>query len=532
MTYSRSRIILFLSLFLLPLVVLPLAAGEKPNVLWIFIEDMSPYIGCYGSEENKGATPNIDALAESGVMFTRAYVPHPICSPCRSAMMTGAYATTYGFHNHRSKGGSLDRLGITTVPQLFRKHGYETFNAGPKSDYNFGKPRMDEMYSHSVKDAKTIRVKQPWRKDVVAWRGIEDRPFFGQIQFWGGKVNAWGPKSGGTPPANFKPCDPDSVTPPAYFPNNEVFRKYHACHCTTVRVTDEDTKTIVDQLKADGLLDKTVIFWFSDHGNPDNVRAKQFCTEAGTHVPLIVTGPHKKLVPGTVRNELVSMLDVCATSLALVGIPIPDYFDGRDLLADDFAPREYVISARDKCDDTWDRIRAVRTDRYRYIRNFMTDRILFQRQYRYGREYSKFLLKGHAEGTLPAITEEIFFGPRPAEELYEIGEDPDEINNLAEDPKYKDELERHRKILDDWINETDDKGQYTSVGYGDVSCYGATTFETPNIDRLSAGGVRFTSGYCTASTCTPTRYSFLTGTYAISKLPRARRSVFALASGK
>lgn len=464
MKYNRVWIFFFLLIIAVSASARQSAVEKKTNVLWIFLEDTSAsYIDCYGSKPNKDATPNIDLLAASGVMFKRAYVPHPICSPCRSAMMTGAFATTYGFHNHRRKLGNVDQKGITTVPQLFRKHGYETFNAGPKSDYNFGKPKMDEMYSHHVKDAVKIRVKNPWRKDVVAWEGIEDRPFFGQIQLWGGKVDAWTRRGGETPPPNFKPCDPDSVTPPAYFPNNELFRKWEAYHHTTLRVSDADTKTIIDQLKADGLLDKTVIFWFSDHGNPDNVRAKQFCTEAGTHVPLIVTGPHEKLKPGTVCNDLVSMLDVCATSLALAGIPIPDYFDGQDLLADDYKPREYVISARDKCDDTWDRIRAVRTDRYRYIRNFMTDRILFQPQYRYGREYGRFLLKGHAEGTLPGLTEDIFFGPRPAEELYDIEKDPHEINNLAKDPKYAAELERHHKILDAWIKETDDKGQYTCL---------------------------------------------------------------------
>ena len=93
----------------------------------------------------------------------------------------------------------------------------------------------------------------------------------------------------------------------------------------------------------------------------------------------------------------------------------------------------------------------------------MTDRILFQPQYRYNRASGRYLLDANAQGKLPPLTQEIFFGPRPAEEFYELGKDPDEINNLANDPAYASELQRHREILDAWILETDDKGQYTSL---------------------------------------------------------------------
>jgi len=442
-----------LKLLLLPLLLLVLqvsqAAANKPNILWVFIEDMSPLLGCYGDPINKNKTPNIDALAKSGVRFSRCYVPAPVCSPCRSAMITGTYQTTTGLHNHRSsrtKAGAIQLPeGITTIPQIFRKQGYLTFNSG-KEDYNFVFQNSD---LYSVKGQ---------RRDFSAWRSLpKGKPWFGQIQLAGGKSNTgkWPDK-----------VDPDSVTPPPYLPNTALFRKWHAHHYDTVRQTDEDTRKILANLREDNLLENTLIFWFTDHGNNHSLRAKQFCTEAGTHVPLIISGPHDRIQPGTVRHELTSTLDISATSLALAGIEIPSHYDGVDLFSHSFSPREYVISARDRCDYTIDYIRSVRSERYRYIRNFLTDRPLLQPQYRDNREYVVFLREGHANGTLPSLTDEIFFGPRPEEELYELKRDPHEIKNLATDPAFAGIMEHHRQILSQWQERTNDQGQYPESDAG------------------------------------------------------------------
>lgn len=457
---------------LLLLSTLPASAG-RPNILWIFIEDMSPLIGCYGDPVNTDKTPNIDALAKGGVRFSRCYVPAPVCSPCRSAMITGTYQTTTGLHNHRSsrtKAGAINLpAGITTIPQLFRKHGYLTFNSG-KEDYNFVFENSD-LYS----------IKGP-RRDFGAWRNLpKGKPWFGQIQLAGGKSNTkkWNDK-----------VNPDSVTPPPYLPNTALFRKWHAHHYDTVRQTDDDTRKILANLKADDLLENTIIFWFTDHGNNHSLRAKQFCTEAGTHVPLIISGADKRIRAGSVRNELTSTLDISATSLALAGIQIPSHYDGVDLFSPSFTPREYVISARDRCDYTIDYIRSVRSDRYRYIRNFLTDRPFLQPQYRDNRDYVVFLRQGHAAGTLPALTDEIFFGPRPREELYDIEQDPHEIKNLASDPAFAKVLEQHRSILAEWQLRTDDKGQYpeSDAGLREVLNQWKDKCVNPEYDRVRRSG--------------------------------------------
>ena len=460
-------------LLILSLLVLflqsPQSSAEKPNILWVFIEDMSPWIGCYGDKINANKTPNIDSLAARGVRFTRCYVPCPVCSPCRSAMITGAYQTTTGIHNHRSsrsKAGSIHLpKGITTVPQLFRKNGYDTFNSG-KEDYNFVF-KTSELYSIEGR-----------KRDLAAWRKLAGKkPWFGQIQLAGGKSNTrkWTDK-----------VDPDSVTPPPYFPNNALFRKWHAHHYDTVRQTDDDTRRIIENLKADGLLENTIIFWFTDHGNNHSLRAKQFCTETGTHVPLIILGPDKRLKPGTVRTDLTSTLDIAATSLALAAIDIPGYFDGVNLFGAEFKPRKHVISARDRCDYTIDYIRSVRTDRYRYIRNFLTDRPLLQPQYRDNRDYTIFLRKAHQAGTLPPLVDKIFFGPRPGEELYDLQEDPHETRNLAGNPAFQKVLQDHREILANWQKRTDDKGQYpeSDAGLREVLNQWKDKCVNPEYDRI------------------------------------------------
>jgi arylsulfatase A-like enzyme len=243
---------------------------------------------------------------------------------------------------------------------------------------------------------------------------------------------------------------------------------------------------ILDNLKADGLIEKTIIFLFTDHGDNQSLRAKQFCTESGTHIPLIITGPHNALKAGTVREDLISAIDIPATSLSIAGITIPKYFDGNNLFSKNYNPRTYVISARDRCDYTIDRIRTVRTEHYRYIRNFMTDRPLLQPQYRDNRDNTKALRKGHADGTLPKLVDNIFFGPRPADELYDLRNDPDEINNLAVNPAFKKELQRHRRILNDWIKETDDKGQYpeSDAGLREVLNQWKDKCVNPEYDRV------------------------------------------------
>jgi arylsulfatase A-like enzyme len=249
---------------------------------------------------------------------------------------------------------------------------------------------------------------------------------------------------------------------PPYYPDHPAVREDWAQHIDSAQITDDEVGEIVESLRADGLLENTVIFFFSDHGMR-LWRHKQFCYDSGLHVPFIMSwpgNPGKLGGEGKIREDLINGIDIAATSLALAGIEIPAYMESRDLFARELTPREYVISARDRCDYTIDRIRTVRTKRFRYIRNFLLDRPYMQPNYRDAWEITQAMRQLHAQGQLDVIQDRFWSEKRPPEELYDLQNDPHEIDNLADRPEFEDELVRHRKILENWIRETDDKGQY------------------------------------------------------------------------
>ncbi|MFT6864663.1 MAG: arylsulfatase A-like enzyme [Akkermansiaceae bacterium] len=443
-----------LSLLLLISLSFPLTAlaAGKPNILWIFCEDLSPWMESYGFPVNAGKTPTLDKLSSNGVRFSRCYVPAPVCSACRSAVITGVYQTTTGTHQHRSSRSPEAAIhlpeGIKTLPQIFVEHGYATFNKG-KDDYNFIYHRTEHYTVGNPKPAPDQKKGFYGKKGKADWTAVpEGKPWFGQIQLGGGKTNTKKLKD---------KVDPATMKVPPYFPDEEIFRKEWAHHYDTVRVTDGHVEQIMERLKTDGLLENTIVFFFSDHGNNHSLRHKQFCYEGGVHVPLIISGPG--IPKNGVRKELVSALDISATTLALAGIELPDYLHGQDLFDENYKQRDHIISARDRCDYTIDRIRTVRTEKFRYLRNFLTDRILLQAQYRDGQAQTKRLRELHAKGELGKIPEWAFFGKRPEEELYDMEKDTHQVNNLANDPKYAEELKRHRNLLTTWIEDTGDKGE-------------------------------------------------------------------------
>lgn len=458
--------------FLLSLLVvfLPHAGfAKKPNILWIFVEDLSPLFGCYDDPVNQGHTPVIDDLAKRGVLFKRAYMPAPVCSACRSAIITGVMQTTTGTHQHRSSrenGIVPEELrihlpkGMKTIPELMRDAGYFTFNSG-KDDYNFHydrrqlyevgsetkyRPGMNGWQGNKAQHVGSL-TKGTWKD-----RSDKDQPWFGQIMLWGGKAGNRHVRQGEKLPD-------DAVPLPPYFPQAPGLQQAWTLHYNAARGTDQQVEDILKQLKADGEFENTIIFFFSDHGNNQSLRHKQFCYEGGVHVPCLIAGPHPALKAGTVRNDLISGLDLSATTLAFGGAKMPDHLDGQDLFGADFKPRDFVISARDRCDYTIDRIRTVRTEKLRYIRNYFPERPLLQAQYRDNRPPVLELKKLRQEGKLTPYQEQHWFGKRPTEELYDLAQDPHQIHNLADDPACQEELKRHREILESWIKETGDKGQ-------------------------------------------------------------------------
>ncbi len=431
----------------------PTVSGStsRPNVLWIIVDDMSADFSCYG--QTLIATPHVDALAASGWQFNRAFVTAPVCSPCRSALITGMYQTSIGAHHHRSGRGPLKiRLpdNVRPIPELFQEAGYyTTISSWPVKRDQLGKTDYNFQWNRSMYNGAD------WRQRPSG------QPFFAQIQLPGGKLR------GGTQRSANRLLDrarqefgdstcPQRVVLPPWYPPDPVLLDDWAAYLDSVRFTDQAVGQIVERLKVDQDFDNTVIFFMTDHGI-SHARGKQFLYDEGIHVPLIITGPG---IASGVRDDLVEHIDLAATSLALAAIDIPPSMQSRNLLADGYVAREAVFAARDRCDETVDNIRAVRTMRFKFIRNGMPDRPWLQpNAYKDRKSILITLRQLNAAGQLDARQSRIFAERRPAEELYDLQSDSGETVNLAENPKFQSTLNEMRLRLQDWMEQTGDRGR-------------------------------------------------------------------------
>ncbi len=414
---------------------------QPPNILWIVVEDMSPHFGYNG--ETLIQTPHVDGLADEGVVFERAYVSAPVCSTSRTALITGMNQTTIGVHHHRSSRVTEIRLpeGMQTVPELFREAGYFTCNQRLRGTDRWGeKGKEDYNFVYQTED---LYASKDWSERAAG------QPFFAQVQLGGGKTR------------NAKPptlVDPDDVVLAAHYPDDQVLKEDWAAYLNSVKLVDLQVGAIMQRLEDEGLIDSTVVFFFTDHGI-SHAWAKQFCYEEGAHIPLIVRG--SPFVGTGTRSELVSHIDVAASSLHLAGIPIPESMEARSLFGPEAQPREYVITARDRCDETVDRIRSVRKGNYLYIKNYLNQRPMLQpNAYKDFKPILKRLRELHAKGKLNDLQERVLFAAeRPREELYNLETDVNQYTNLAADPEQKSRLEEMRNILSEWEQRTGDQGR-------------------------------------------------------------------------
>ena len=425
-------------------------AAERPNVLWIIAEDMSPHFGCYG--EKAIQTPNVDRLAGEGTVFKRAYVTAPICSTSRSALITGMYQTSIGAQHHRSGRGVMKIAlppGIVPVPALFKKAGYWTCNGYfpqkpgakgiAKTDYNF-------EWDSSMYDGND-------------WSGrAAGQPFFAQIQLHGGKVRDGRDAAGVFRGALGSLTDPSNLVLPAYYPRTRALLDDWALTLDACRLVDLQIAQIRERLEREGILDKTVIFFITDHGL-SHARGKQFLYDEGTQIPFVVRGPGVGV--GAERADLVEHIDLAASSLALAGIAKPPGMQSRDVFEKGYEPRRAVFSARDRADETVDRIRSVRTERWLYVRNFFPQRPHLQpNHYKDHKPCLIALRAAEAAGELNELQRRLLFAPnRPKEELYDLSEDVDQIRNLAGESSRASVLEEMRGLLCEWEKSTGDHGR-------------------------------------------------------------------------
>ena len=439
-------------LALLAAVAAPLvgeAAPTRPNILWLIAEDMGPALGCYGQREV--ATPNLDRLAAEGVRFTRAYTTAPVCSPSRSALFTGMYQTTIGAHNHRAHRDDGYRLpeGVRLLMEWLREAGYFTanlvelpagfgFKGTGKTDWNFTPPEQSAF-------------------DSKRWADLAGhQPFFAQINFQETHRKFRAPPH----------ADPAKVDLPPYYPDHPAVRADHAAYLDAATELDRKIGLVLTQLERDGLADKTLVVFLGDNGEA-HIRGKQFCYEEGLRVPLIVRWPKAWPAPthlsaGQIDDRLVEAIDLAPSMLSLAGALVPPKMQGRVLFGENAAPpRQYAFGARDRCDETVFRLRTVRDERFRYIRNFTPDRPFLQPNEYKARQYPLWTLlpQLYAEGKLTPAQAALCAPRMPEEELYDLETDPHEIRNLAGSAGHEMVIERLRQVLEKWMVETDDQGR-------------------------------------------------------------------------
>ncbi len=409
---------------------------QQYNILWIVADDLGTDLGCYGKDIIH--TPNLDQLASESIRYTNLNTVTAVCSPSRSSLITGMYPVTLGVHQHRTQFKKVLPEGVQPITEYFKEAGYFVTNGrgnpedkGGKTDYNF-KYKASEMYQAGH-----------WSKRE------EGQRFFSQIQIF-------------FPHRPFhkdslNPIDPDKVELPPYYPNHELLRKDWALYLETVQLVDQKVGEIMDHLKEEGILENTVVFFFGDQGRP-HVRAKQFLYNAGTNTPLMVRWPDGRGA-GTVDDRLVSNVDIPVAAMNLAKVPIPDHIQGKDFL--NAVERKYIFTMRDRRDETVDRIRSVRNKKFKYIKNYYPDRPYMQPNvYKDNRYPARPLLRLlHEQGKLNETQSLFVSESRPAEELYDLENDPHEVNNLANNPDYTATLETMRTVLEEWVAEND-KGIY------------------------------------------------------------------------
>ncbi len=413
-----------------------------PNILWISGEDISPRLGCYG--DHVANTPNIDKLASQGVRYTNVYTTAPVCAPCRSGIITGMYQTSIGTHHMRTSHvaenlptpyEAVPPHYVKTFTEYLRAAGYYCTN-NVKTDYQFASPvtAWDECSN----------------KAHYKNRPDKETPFFAvfNLEMTHESKNWLEPDS----------TDPSSVEVPPYYPDNLTVRKNIARLYDNIAKLDKKVGEILKELDDEGLTQNTIVFFWSDHGD-GLPRAKRWLYDSGTNIPLIIRWPGY-ISEGVSSERLISSIDLGPTVLSLTGITVPKHMQGKAFLGKhEEQPRHYVFSARDRFDESYDMVRSVRDNQYRYIRNYHTLKpYVLWVPYRNRMPIMQELLRLNAEDKLEGAQKIWFSETRPPEELYDCIKDPHQINNLADDPAYKDVLERMNTQLDIWMDEINDMG--------------------------------------------------------------------------
>jgi len=440
---------------------------DLPNILWLTSEDNSPFFGCYGDEF--ATTPNLDKLASEGFLYTHAYANAPVCAPTRNTILTGVYACSGGNEHMRSNYPKSDI--VKTYPEYLREIGYYCTN-NVKTDYNLG--NFDDK---AIWDDCSNKAHYKNRKN--------GQPFFAVFNCTISHESSLHKSI----PDSLLRHRPEEIPLPPYHPATPEMKHDWAQYYDKIEDMDSWVGEKLKELEDAGLLENTIVFYYGDHGGV-LARSKRYVYESGTHVPFIVRIPekYKYLFPektvGSKVNRLISFVDLLPTLLSITGIQIPEYLQGSAFLGKQkTADPEYAFMFRGRMDERYDMCRAVRDQKFRYIRNYMPYRI-------YGQHLEYLWLapsvgsweKAYLNGECNEI-QSVFWNKKPVEELYDTENDPWEISNLANNPEYKEVLERMRAANKTWVTQIYDAGFIP-----EADCV-ERAGETPMYDYMRSGKI-------------------------------------------
>ncbi|MFP4192257.1 MAG: sulfatase-like hydrolase/transferase [Candidatus Hydrogenedentota bacterium] len=398
-------------------------AQERPNILWLTSEDLGPHLGCYGDEY--AHTPHIDAFAERALRYDVCWSDAPVCSAARTTLITGVYPPSFGGQHHRSMVNLPDFVRM--YPEFMRDAGYYCTN-NAKEDYNVRKPG-------EVWDASSGQAHYRDRE--------EGQPFFAVFN------DTQSHESRIRNRTDLPHHDPDEAPLPPYYPDTPEVRRDWAQYYHSITQMDEWFGEKLAELEDEGLMEDTIVFFYGDHGS-GMPRHKRYPANAGYHVPFLVYVPDKyrhlapaDYEPGGSTRRPVGFVDMAPTLLSLADIKAPDWMQGRAFMGPHEAgPREHLFGFRNRMDERYDMSRSVRNDRYVYVRNYMPHRPHGQYlSYMFITETLPVWRDLYHEGELEP-PQSCFWEPKPPEELFDLENDPHEINNLADS-------EAHQAVLNE-----------------------------------------------------------------------------------
>ena len=442
---------------------------ERPNILWLVTEDMGHYIAPFG--DSTAPTPNLNRLAAEGVIYPHLYSPSGVCAPSRAAISTGMYPSSIGA-NHMRTHSNTDITGLPAyealpppevqmMSEILRQNGYYCSN-NSKEDYQYKAPvtAWDESgnYAHWRNRAEGQPFFSIFNFTVTHESGLFEPYGFrtGEQRFYQAgdrsfKTGKWNSRmTEEETPAHISK-DLDFQIPP-YLPQTDLVRRDMWKMYNNIAEMDRQLGAVLDQLKADGLLENTIIFFYADHGGP-LPRQKRLIYDSGLRSPMIVRYPNKQKA-GTKDDQLLSFIDFAPTVLSLVGLESPKHLQGFSFLGKYQAAeeRDYIHAAADRFDGMTDAIRAVRGPRFKYIRNYRPEQGYYLPvAYRERIATMQELLRLKEEGALNEYQAQWFRESKPEEELFDCEKDPHELHNLAADPAYAEQLDELRGEMDRWL---------------------------------------------------------------------------------